>query len=88
MNSEERVAFSCLINEDTILELQRIGELEDPEEQGYSAAPLILEGTGLADPQELLLRMQLAPRLKSPTLKDAKRDIGVMRWCLDNRVKK
>lgn len=83
-----RVAFGSLMNEDVMMELNKISKLDDPEEQGYRAAPLIMASVGLTDPYELLLRMQLAPRATSPTRKDAQRDIGVTRWCLDNRVKK
>lgn len=87
MNENYKLAMASLMNEDTLAAIQSLEKLEDPEEQGYQSAHLILAATGLTDPNELLLRMQLAPRREAPSLSDAKRDIGVLRWCLDNRAK-
>lgn len=66
-------------------ELKRIEtEITDPEQQGYEAAPLICEITGI-DPTDLLIHI-----LQYPSGEDSNsyRDVGVVRWCREQLAKK
>lgn len=71
------------MDEDLIGILNEIGEVEDLEEQGYLTAPHLAKLLEVS-PKKLLLsvlRRDHAARSNS----DNMRDIGVIRWCLENR---
>lgn len=69
--------------EDYSEELQRIAELSDPEQQGYEVAPIIAQATGVTP--EGLLRGLLNSDNSCGVESDVSRNIGVVRWCLDQR---
>lgn len=63
--------------------LDRIGQMEDPEEQGYHAAPVLMQIAGCDS--ETLLRSIFQPVPGRHYAEHVARDIGVVRWCLDQR---
>lgn len=70
--------------EEVKVELDRIKALEDPEQQGYEAAPLFCE-LGRISPKELAVNVLLSPNLEHPD--NIKRDAGVLRWCNEQSEK-
>lgn len=70
------------MNIDEVFEKAR--EYETPEEQGYFLAPYMAKHTSNT-PEELLVRLLRVSRIND-TLVDIGRDIGVIRWCLDQRI--
>lgn len=59
-------------------ELARIDKIEDPEEQGYQAAPVLCKVAGCTA-WDMLMATKFGPSDGHPTNKA--RDVGVMRWC-------
>ena len=66
-------------------ELDRIKLLDDPEQQGYEAAPLFCE-IGRISPADLAINVLLHPNMDHED--NPKRDAGVIRWCREQSEKK
>lgn len=83
MNKPEDII--AMLNSDEIT--GRLREIDatvlDFEEQGYQAAPLLMQMAGI-DPEKLMLATVMAGEPEGP-LDNVKRTIGVIRWCLDQR---
>lgn len=62
---------------DAAVELDRINELEDFEQQGYEAAPVICAVAGI-DAVQLLHTIDVHPESDPANIK---RDAGAARWC-------
>lgn len=65
---------------ETLAALDKIAELDDFEQQGYEGAKHIADVAGVT-PLELLL-LTISRGNLDLTI-DAQRDIGLVRWCLD-----
>ena len=64
-------------------EFDRISEIPDLEEQGYQSAPILAQ-IACCDSETLLKSIfATAPSVRSRD--NVMRDIGVVRWCLDQR---
>jgi len=73
MNFEDKI-------ESVKLELDRINELDDLEQQGYEAGPLLCRMCNVT-PKQLLLSVIAAP---SGSPESMQRDRGLKRWCMEN----
>lgn len=83
MNNDKITKHEFNITDEQVRELEEINNNPDLEEQGYKSAPLIMRIAGV-NIEELLLSMLVAGKglVMTP---NARREIGVVRWCLDNR---
>lgn len=81
MKTEQEIDEAIEANSD---ELDKIAEVDDLEQQGYLAAPVICRIMEIT-PMELALTFITMP---SDSVIDRRRDAGAMRWCREQQETK
>lgn len=67
-------------------QLKEISEIEDYEQQGYLTAPIVSRFHDIA-PEEMMVNIITALDKTNQASCHTQRDIGAIRWCLEQRAK-